>query len=369
MTFIDLFSGIGGFRLGMEQAGHICLGHVEIDKFANKSYEAIFGKEDLIGSDITEIANDEWRKYGGKVDCICGGFPCQAFSIAGNRGGFEDTRGTLFFEILRAAKEIQPSYLFLENVRGLLSHDEGKTFQTMLAAMDELGYDAEWKVLNSKNFGVPQHRERVYIVGHLRGRNTRKIFFVGDSNGKTADIQGQKITTNTLTARYPNSQGVGSWIIENKQQKKGRIVQIGNISDSKSFGGNPQTGRVYSANGLSPCLNTMQGGSREPKILQRAHGFNKGREFDISPTISKSSWEYNNFLKHNLKIRKLTPRECWRLQSFPDWAFDRASKVNSDSQLYKQAGNSVTVNVIKFIAERMRIEGEQNGKKVEKKNF
>ena len=361
MTFIDLFSGIGGFRLGMEQAGHICLGHVEIDKFANKSYEAIFGKEDLIGSDITEITNDEWRKYRGKVDCICGGFPCQAFSIAGNRRGFEDTRGTLFFEILRAAKEIQPSYLFFENVKGLLSHDEGKTFQTMLVAMDELGYDAEWKVLNSKNFGVPQHRERVYVIGHLRGKNTGKIFFVGDGNEKTADIQGQKVTTNTLTARYPNSQGVGSGIIENKQQKKGRIVQIGNISDSKSFGGNPQTGRVYSANGLSPCLNTMQGGSREPKILQRAHGFNKGREFDISPTISKSSWEYNNFLKHNLKIRKLTPRECWRLQSFPDWAFDRASKINSDSQLYKQAGNSVTVNVIKFIAERMRMEGEQNG--------
>ncbi len=235
MTFIDLFSGIGGFRLGMEQAGHICLGHIEIDKFANKSYEAIFGKEDLIGSDITEITNDEWKKYRGKVDCICGGFPCQAFSIAGNRRGFKDTRGTLFFEILRAAEEIQPSYLFLENVRGLLSHDEGKTFQTMLAAMDELGYDAEWKVLNSKNFGVPQHRERVYIVGHLRGRNTRKIFFVGDSNGKTADIQGQKITTNTLTARYPNSQGVGSWIIENKQQKKGRIIQTVNYTNRQEI--------------------------------------------------------------------------------------------------------------------------------------
>ena len=177
MTFIDLFSGIGGFRLGMEKAGHTCLGHVEIDKFANKSYEAIFEKEVLIGTDITTVSNDTWRTFRGKVDCICGGFPCQAFSIAGHRRGFEDTRGTLFFEILRAAKEIQPSYLFLENVKGLLSHNKGETFEVMLQALDELGYDAEWKVLNSKNFGVPQNRERVFIIGHLRGRSTRKVFF------------------------------------------------------------------------------------------------------------------------------------------------------------------------------------------------
>lgn len=310
MTFIDLFSGIGGFRLGMESVGHTCLGHVEIDKFANESYEAIFGKDDLIGSDITKITDEEWRKYRGKVDCICGGFPCQAFSIAGYRRGFEDTRGTLFFEILRAAKEIQPSYLFLENVKGLLSHDKGKTFETMLCALDELGYDAEWKVLNSKNFGVPQSRERVFIIGHLRGRNTREVFSIGESEEEITGLQKQGTETNTLTARYPYSQGTGSWIVENKQHEK---------------------------------------------IIQRARGNNRGGEFSISPAISKSAWEQNNFLERNCKIRRLTPRECWRLQGFPDWAFDRASKVNSDSQLYKQAGNSVTVNVIKYIAERLKI--------------
>lgn len=177
MKFIDLFSGIGGFRLGMERAGHNCLGHVEIDKFANISYKAIHGGDDLIGSDITKITTDEWAEYRGKVDCICGGFPCQAFSIAGARKGFEDTRGTLFFEILRAAKEIRPSYLFLENVKGLLSHNKGETFRTMLCALDELGYDAEWQVLNSKEFGVPQNRERVFIIGHLRGASTKQVFF------------------------------------------------------------------------------------------------------------------------------------------------------------------------------------------------
>lgn len=364
MNFIDLFSGIGGFRLGMERAGHICLGHVEIDKFANKSYEAIFRKGDLIGTDITTISNKKWREYRGKVDCICGGFPCQAFSIAGNRRGFEDTRGTLFFEILRAAKEIQPSYLFLENVKGLLSHDKGKTFEVMLQALDELGYDVEWKVLNSKNFGIPQNRERVFIIGHLRGRSTSKVFFIGGNDTKAIETQRQEITTNTLTTRYPESQGVGSWVIENRkpkvigniipvltpdrlekrqngrrfkengepaftltaQDRHGIIIQVGNISNGSSFGGNSQIGRIYSTEGIEPCLNTMQGGGREPKILI-----------------------------DEIQIRKLTPRECWRLQGFPDWAFDRAGKANSDSQLYKQAGNSVTVNVIEWIANRLKI--------------
>lgn len=427
MNFIDLFSGIGGFRLGMEAAGHTCLGHVEIDKFANKSYEAIFKGEDLIGTDITKVTDETWRKYRGRVDCICGGFPCQAFSIAGKQRGFADTRGTLFFEILRAAKEIQPSYLFLENVKNLLSHDEGKTFETMLAALDELGYDAEWKVCDSQNFGVPQHRERVFIIGHLRGRSTRKIFCFGEHSEQTAKQQRQECIANTLTTRYPGSQ-TGSYVIKDQQPKKlgninpsgnglngnvygidapsptlttnkgegtkiaipvitpervnkrqkgrrfkkngepsftltaqdrhGVVIQVGNISESSSFGGNPQTGRVYDPQGISPTLNTMQGGDRQPKIIQAPRGFNKGGEHEVAPTLSKSCWQENNFLKNGFRIRKLTPRECWRLQGFPDWAFDEAQKVNSDSQLYKQAGNSVTVNVIKWIARKLKIEDE-----------
>lgn len=148
MIFLDFFAGIGGFRLGMEQAGHKCVGFVEWDKFARKSYEAIHNTEgEWTAHDITTVKDEEFSKFRGSVDIICGGFPCQAFSVAGKRQGFEDTRGTLFFEVARAAKQIQPRYLFLENVKGLLSHDKGKTFGIIINTLDELGYDVEWQVL------------------------------------------------------------------------------------------------------------------------------------------------------------------------------------------------------------------------------
>ena len=287
MKFLDLFAGIGGFRLGMESAGHECVGFCEIDKFARKSYKAIHDtKGEIELHDITAVSDESIRRIG-RVDAICGGFPCQAFSIAGNRRGFEDTRGTLFFEIARFASVLKPKYLFLENVKGLISHDKGYTFETIIGALDELGYDVEWQVLNSKDFGVPQNRERCYIVGHLRGTSGRQIFPIAETRSDKS------------------------------------IMQLGNIKKTESFGGNPQCGRIYSIDGLAPCLNTMQGGQREPKI------FIDGR------------------------VRKLTPRECWRLQGFPDWAFDKAQKVNSNSQLYKQAGNSVTVSVIAAIAKEL----------------
>ncbi|EIQ7125987.1 DNA cytosine methyltransferase [Enterococcus faecalis] len=298
MKFLDLFAGIGGFRLGMESAGHECIGFCEIDKFARTSYKAI---HDTTGEvemhDITTIS-DEFIWGIGSVDVICGGFPCQAFSIAGKRKGFEDTRGTLFFEIARFASILRPRYLFLENVKGLLNHEGGATFETILRALDELGYDVEWQVLNSKDY-VPQNRERVFIIGHLRGERTRKVFPFKKND-----------RTFTLTA-----------------QDRHGVLQVGNTVKTDSFGGNPQRGRVYNPNGISPCLNCMQGGGLEPKILI-----------------------------DNYQIRKLTPRECWRLQGFPDWAFDKAKEVNSDSQLYKQAGNSVTVPVIADIASRLESE-------------
>lgn len=156
MKFLDLFAGIGGFRLGMESAGHECVGFCEIDKFARKSYKAIHNTEGEIElHDITRVSNESVRRIG-SVGVICGGFPCQAFSIAGNRRGFEDTRGTLFFEIARFTSILRPKYLFLENVKGLLNHDGGATFETILRTLDELGYNVEWQVLNSKNFGVPK---------------------------------------------------------------------------------------------------------------------------------------------------------------------------------------------------------------------
>ncbi|WP_105116352.1 DNA (cytosine-5-)-methyltransferase [Streptococcus suis] len=387
MKFLDLFAGIGGFRLGMERAGHECVGFCEIDPFARKSYKAIHDTEgEFEFHDITAVTDESVRGIG-CVDVVCGGFPCQAFSIAGKRRGFEDTRGTLFFEIARFASILRPKYLFLENVTGLLSHDNGNTFETILGALDELGYDAEWQVFNSKNFGVPQNRERVFIIGHLRGAGGRAIFPFGRGDKKIGSLQGQ--STNTITARYGEAQGSGSYIIEGQQ----------------------------------------------PKIIQRGHGYNQGGEHDTAPTLTSNSWQENNVLKireavcsgyveatvgdsvnlafpnsttsrgrvgkgmantvltggaqgvvvydfynrntkdevgtltasghqgntkagtfgilDGIRIRKLTPRECWRLQGFPDWAFDRAQEVNSNSQLYKQAGNSVTVNVIEAMARRL----------------
>ena len=150
MKFLDLFSGIGGFRLGLEMAGHECVGHVEIDKYANQSYQAIHQpkESEFFHEDITTITDESIRELRDRgIDIITGGFPCQAFSIAGARRGFEDTRGTLFFDIARMARIIRPKYLFLENVKGLLNHDNGDTFETILRALDELGYAAEWQVL------------------------------------------------------------------------------------------------------------------------------------------------------------------------------------------------------------------------------
>lgn len=252
------------------------------------------------------------------------GFPCQAFSIAGKRGGFADTRGTLFFEVMRLAKERKPKILFAENVKGLLNHDGGRTFGTIIRAMDELGYDVEWQLLNSANFGVPQNRERVFIIGHLRGAGGRKVFPFGDRTKEIDGIQGQNV--GTITTRTGESNSVGSYVVESEQhtQKSKRVKQI-----------------IGGSQGNRLC------------IYQRPRGYNPGGCKDVCPTISSNNWQENNYLVNNFKIRKLTPRECFRLQGFPDEYFERAAKVNSDSQLYKQAGNSVTVNVIYEIARRL----------------
>lgn len=298
MKFIDLFAGIGGFHLGMEQAGHECVGWVEWDKFARKSYQAIFETEGVWNaSDIRTVRASEIPQS----DCWCFGFPCQDISVAGKQGGFTSgRRSSLFFTVtglLRGIKkEDRPAYLFIENVKNLLSINNGWDFAKLQIELDEIGYDVEWDVLDSAQV-VPQHRERIFIVGHIRGQSTQQVFPIIRKNGET-----------------------------DKPDKA--VNQVGNISNSKSFGGNPQVGRVYGIDGIAPTLSTMQGGGQEPKIA-----------------IPVSS-----------KIRKLNPLETWRLQGFPDWAFERAKQAGlSDSQLYKQAGNSVTVPVIKAIAERMTL--------------
>ena len=262
-----------------------------------------------------------------RADCWCFGFPCQDISVAGRQKGFTaGKRSSLFFTVTGLIRDLEekdrPSYLLIENVKNLLSINRGFDFLKLQIELDEIGYDVEWDVLDSAEV-VPQHRERIFIVGHLRGRSTRKVFPIVKGNRK---VNIRSDTTNTFTTRYGEAQGAGSYVVESKPSQ---VKQIGNISMSSSFGGNPQVGRVYGTNGISPTLSTMQGGSQEPKVLV------------------------------NFRVRKLTPRECWRLQGFPYWAFDRAKNAGlSDSQLYKQAGNSVTVPVVRLIAERMALANE-----------
>lgn len=346
MKFLDLFAGVGGIRLGMEQAGHKCVGWVEWDKFARKSYIAIHKPDsEFTEKDINNVNSHELPK----ADCWCFGFPCQDISVAGKQGGFTNgKRSSLFFKVTGLIRELKeedkPSYLFIENVKNLLSINKGWDFAKLLIEMDEIGYDVEWDVLDSAEV-VPQHRERIFIIGHLRGQRTRKVFPVIRKDGKT-----------------------------NESDKE--VKQIGDISNSKSSGGNPQVGRVYGIDGITPTLSTMQGGGQEPKVMVK-EATKKG--YDVATIGDSINFAQPNSktrrgrvghgvantlttgieqatLTDDFKIRKLTPLECWRLQGFPDWAFKRAKQAGlSDIQLYKQAGNSVTVPVIKAIAENMEV--------------
>lgn len=422
MKFLDLFAGIGGFRLGMESAGHECIGFCEIDKYARASYKAIHNTEGEIElHDITTVSDESIRGFG-SVDVICGGFPCQAFSIAGHRRGFEDTRGTLFFEICRFASILRPKYLFLENVRGLLNHDGGATFETIIRTLDRLGYDVEWQVLNSKNFGVPQNRERVFIIGHLRGERTRNVFPIFGENeefdnqqpkieivGNTKNPNGTRKGTRsivhsangivgTLTATdYKEPKQVAIPVLTpdraNKSQNGRRFKTDGEPmftltaqdrhgvvveNEIKKYGtlqpNYNQSGIVYDTDGIAPTIRAYQGGNLEPKIrvkeatsqgyaeaeigdsVNLSHPNSKTRRGRVGKQIANTllTGESQGVVEPDFRIRKLTPRECWRLQGFPDWAFDKAQEVNSNSQLYKQAGNSVTVNVIAAIAKELQ---------------
>ena len=296
MKFFDLFCGVGGFKLGMEANGNVCIGSCEIDKYARQTYAKNFGHEPEY-TDVRKINPGELEDF----DCLCAGFPCQAFSIAGKRRGFDDTRGTLFFEIMRIAREKQPSILFLENVKGLLSHDKGETFRTIIESMDELGYDVEWQVLDSANW-VPQHRERIFLIGHLRGKPRSQVFSPHDTfkdqddRNTNSKKEGISATLTTKQDRYPNA---------------GFIVEP-----------------VYD--------------------LSRDNYRGNGRRIK---TNNEDSFTLTIADKHGIRLdgkyRFFTPLECERLQGFPDgW-----TEGVSDVQRYKQMGNAVTATVVEYIAQ------------------
>lgn len=382
LTFIDMFAGIGGFRSGMEQAGHKCVGFIEWDKYARKSYQAMYDtKGEYNAKDIQTVSGTDLPN----ADVWCFGSPCQDISVAGKQAGLEKgAKSSMFFEVIRLLKERAenqktiPAYLLMENVKNLLSSNGGWDFARVQIEMGKAGYDVEWNVFNSSEV-VPQNRERVYIVGHLRGGGTRKVFPI-QRQGGTTDRKHSEINTignygtdpkehiSERTRVFINGKAPTLQASDYKQPKAIAVNQVGNILNTKSFGGNPQTGRIYSTDGLSPTLNTMQGGGREPKVLvkpvltpDRLHKRQNGRRFKDNgePSFTLTSEDRHGVMLEDgntLAIRKLTPLECWRLQGFTDEQFYKAKNAGvSNSQLYKQAGNAVTVPVVKAVAEQFSL--------------
>lgn len=459
MKFIDFFAGIGGFRRGMELAGHECVGFCEFDKFATASYismHLLTEEQRKTLEDIPikkrqkeilkeEYRNGEWyandirRVYAGdipKADCWCFGFPCQDISVAGKQAGFQGNRSSLFFRVMylvgQLKEEDKPTYLFIENVKNLLSVNGGWDFARLLIEMEQWGYDAEWQVLNSKDFGVPQNRERCFVIGHLRGRSTAKVFpveradredsiqIIGHRDGCRRNTQvfaqdgitealstcqgggrehhvalpcfidlcheGSKMTEQArcLKARYykgaSNHAGQDSGIAipvltpdrTEKRQNGRRFKEDGEpmftLTSQDRHGGaislNP-LGGLYT--GVSKefyrgiyegCFRCLKANTHDSGVALKLNvlniNSNKGIFVRVSDELIVYAVWYEKYQCY-IAIRKLTPRECFRLQGWSDDYFEKAQFVNSDSQLYKQAGNGVTVTVIETIARKMNV--------------
>jgi len=331
-----MFSGIGGFELGIKRATNNeweCVGFSEIDKYAIATYQSHFPEHKNYG-DATKINPSELPDF----DLLCGGFPCQAFSIAGKRMGFEDARGTLFFDIARIVKEKKPRFLFLENVKGLLNHDGGKTFRIILSTIDELGYNAEWQVLNSKHFGVPQNRERVFIIGHLRGTSSRQVFPIGEVGEVTNKQRVEKIMIDVYNKKYRDECPTLTDPCHNSIR-----VAVPVLTPNRPE--KRQNGRRFKEDGEDMFTLT---GQDQRGIMIQSHSPRSGDPTKGGTGLLESSehcFTLDSTPHYVNKIRRLTPIECERLQAFPDgWT------LGSDTQRYKQCGNAVTVNVIEQIA-------------------
>lgn len=501
LTFIDLFAGVGGFRRGMELAGHKCVGFCEWDKYAAMSYTSMhlatyeqiekLKSIDKLKDRQKEIQKEEYRNgewYSNDIravdadsvphaDVWCFGAPCQDFSIAGNRAGLDGDRSSLVREVFRIIEEFKeedrPEWLIYENVKGMLSSNNGWDFACILVEMESLGYDIEYQLFNSKDFGVPQNRERVYTVGHLRRYGRRKILPIRGNNTEIGITEELKIKENrhsSLMNSVLNTQGISPALDcmqgGNRQPK---VLLMGNVNPS----GSGMNGNIFNSKGISPTLTTNKGegikvacGNYERPDYKSRYALQKesisptlnardykspvqvaipvltpdrlekrqnGRRFkedgepmftltaqdrhgvaiiddmyinreprvyeDTCPTLRSDrqglkvreatkqgyaiategdsiNLEQPNSktrrgrvgvgvaqtlttscnqatLTNKMRIRKLTPRECFRLQGWTEDYFERAALVNSDSQLYKQAGNGVTVNVVHAIADKL----------------
>ena len=391
IKFFDMFAGIGGFRSGLEAIGGFeCVGYCEIDKYAKQAYEAMYDTGgELYFDDARKIVPEQLPDF----DLLVGGFPCQSFSIAGARKGFDDTRGTLFFEIARISAVKKPKYLFLENVPGLLNHDSGKTFETILCTLDGLGYDVCWQILNSKNFGVPSHEIECSLSAILEDNVPEKYYLSRKQAEKLLykekPTQGERIYSSkglscTLTSGSGGFGGhSGLYLIEDtekfglliksKTKDSYQIAYPGDSIDTAFSGQNSRRGRVGSQIAHTLTTSATQAYyfidlNPDPKLTEIARCITARQDSGISNRKAEHSGVFvestniaddekfavafvePNGEVHIGRIRKLTPRECWKLQGFTDDQFDKAKATGlSDSRLYKMSGNAVTVNVISEI--------------------
>jgi DNA (cytosine-5)-methyltransferase 1 len=384
LTTGELFSGIGGMRCGLEKSGWKTVWANDNDRYACQIYRKNFGDKELVEADVKAIDPDSIPDF----NLLTAGFPCQSFSMAGKRKGFQDVRGTLFHEIIRIASAKRPKLLLLENVKGLLSNDNGKTFGTILEELGRIGYWCEWQTLNSKHFGVPQNRNRVFIVGHLRGADTRQVFPVGEASQDFAEArdktpgEGQRTpVANTLRSRYFKD---GSENLILQWHTPDGLRQFEDIVPALTQwmgtgGGNVPMAIIFneSINGETFPMVELCPTLRGPKAINNLKlatakaltggGHSGGLHSQtmlIANTIT-DGWLLKPGHKgwsgqSAMRIRRLTPVECERLQGFPDrWTehgltTEGEEVVISDTQKYRCLGNAVTTNVISFLGQKLR---------------
>lgn len=373
LTFLDFFSGVGGFRHGLELAGMKCIGFCEKDKFARKSYEAMYDtKGEWFHDDITTI--DPTRLP--KADLWCAGSPCQNVSIAGKRAGLYGERSGLFFtfvELIKSQKEEdKPEWVLLENVKGLLSSGGGRDYLDYLSILDESGYDLEWQVFNSKDYGVPQNRERIYTIGHLRRKGRRQVLPISRESSNhlkqlVGGMQSYRVydPSGIATTLVGEGGGLGAktglYLIDQSLTEPKLTEEARCITARYTAGATKRTAMNSGVLEVQPILTQgikVRNGTKQgyqlaevgdsvdlsyPSSLTRRARVGRGIAHNLSCSCQMGAVVWNGRV---VKIRKLTPKECFRLQGFSDDLFEKAKAVNSDAQLYKQAGNGVTVPVV-----------------------
>lgn len=373
MQFVDFFAGIGGIRLGLEQAGHKCVGFCEFDKYARTAYKAMYDTE------------GEWENHDVRTvkpydvpaaDLWCFGFPCQDISVAGKQKGLQEgERSGLFYEIMRLLagrrKEDRPRWLLIENVKNLLSIGNGFDFARLLCEVGGHGYTLQWDTLNSKNFGVPQNRERVFIVGYLGNIRGREVFPLRPADGENPCELNEITQGLSMAYRVYNPDGISKTLaaVGGGAGAKTGLYAVKVLKPYGSTGGTCGLSITEDKTGIAASC-----AARDYKSISRHNGNaficavltpdrEEKRQNDRrikepgEPSFTLTAQDRHGvaLLGDNIRIRRLTPRECWRLQGFPDECFDKAKAAGiSDTQLYKQAGNGVTVNVARAIGERLK---------------